>query len=216
MKTRRVTSVSQVGTDRIIEFQFSDGLYRLYLEFYAGGNIILTDKELNIISLLRIVPPGESQEEQRVGLVYSLDNRQNYGGIPELTKERLREALQKGADKDEDPQAVARKGKKKAGDSLRKALAVSITEFPPMLVDHAMRVTEFDSTLRPAEVLQNDDLIDHLMRSLQESQRVIKEITSSDVTKGYIIAKKKDNFDDNSEEDFRKKVLYGKTSLVNV
>ena len=31
--TRRVTSVSQIGTDRIIEFQFSDGLYRLYLEF---------------------------------------------------------------------------------------------------------------------------------------------------------------------------------------
>ena len=46
LKTRRVTSVSQVGTDRILEFQFSDGLYRLYLEFYAGGNIVLTDGDL--------------------------------------------------------------------------------------------------------------------------------------------------------------------------
>ena len=35
LKTRRVTSVTQIGTDRIIEFQFSDGLYRLYLEFFA-------------------------------------------------------------------------------------------------------------------------------------------------------------------------------------
>ena len=45
LKTRRVTAVSQIGTDRIIEFQFSDGQYKLYLEFYAGGNIILTDNE---------------------------------------------------------------------------------------------------------------------------------------------------------------------------
>jgi hypothetical protein len=35
LKTRRVTSVSQVGTDRILEFVFSDGQYRLFLEFFA-------------------------------------------------------------------------------------------------------------------------------------------------------------------------------------
>lgn len=35
LKTRRLTSVSQVGTDRILEFQFSDGLYRVFLEFFA-------------------------------------------------------------------------------------------------------------------------------------------------------------------------------------
>lgn len=35
LKTRRVTSVSQVGTDRVIEFVFSDGNYRLFLEFFA-------------------------------------------------------------------------------------------------------------------------------------------------------------------------------------
>lgn len=37
LKTRRVTSVSQVGTDRILEFKFSDGQYRLFLEFFAVG-----------------------------------------------------------------------------------------------------------------------------------------------------------------------------------
>ncbi len=35
LRTRRVTGVSQIGTDRIIEFQFSDGQYRLFLEFFA-------------------------------------------------------------------------------------------------------------------------------------------------------------------------------------
>lgn len=35
LKTRRVTAINQIGTDRILEFQFSDGQYRLYLEFFA-------------------------------------------------------------------------------------------------------------------------------------------------------------------------------------
>jgi predicted ribosome quality control (RQC) complex YloA/Tae2 family protein len=177
------------------------------LEFYAGGNVILTDKELNILALLRIVPEGDAQEELRVGLKYSLENRQNYGGIPPLTKERVHHALQKAADKGDDGLVAGKKAKKKAADALRKALAVSITEFPPMLVDHAMRVTEFDSTLKPAEVLQSDSLMNHLMRSLQEAQRVIKEITSSEVTRGYIIAKKKYG-DEEGQETSRKGLIY--------
>ncbi len=35
LKTRRVTAIVQVGTDRILEFRFSDGRYRLFLEFFA-------------------------------------------------------------------------------------------------------------------------------------------------------------------------------------
>ncbi|KAE8454603.1 hypothetical protein EG329_000226 [Mollisiaceae sp. DMI_Dod_QoI] len=208
LKTRRVTAVSQIGTDRIIEFQFSDGQYRLFLEFYASGNIILTDKELKILALLRIVGEGDGQEEQRVGLKYSLENRQNYGGIPPLTKERLQNALQKAVDRGDDSLVAGKKAKKKA-DGLRKALAVSITEYPPMLVDHAMRITEFDSTLKPADVLQNEGLLDHLMRSLQEAQRVVQEITSSEVAKGYIIAKKKDGYEEGmAEQELRKFMLY--------
>ena len=192
LKTRRVTAVAQVGTDRIIEFQFSDGQYRLFLEFYASGNIILTDKDLNILALLRIVSETEGQEEQRVGLKYSLENRQNYGGIPPLTKERLRDALKKAAEKGDPDLVAGKKPKKKATDTLRKALAVSITEFPPMLVDHGMRTNNFDSSLKPSEVLEKEVLLDQLLQSLQEAQKVIEEITSSEVAKGFIIATNKD------------------------
>lgn len=162
----------------------------MFLEFYAGGNIILTDKELNILALLRVVPEGEAQEELRVGLKYSLENRQNFGGIPPLTKERLHDALQQAVEKG-DEGANAIKKKKKAGDALRRALAVSITEYPPILVDHAMRVTAFDATLKPEDVLKSDELLNHLLRSLQEAGRVVQEITSSEITTGYIFAKGK-------------------------
>jgi predicted ribosome quality control (RQC) complex YloA/Tae2 family protein len=207
LKTRRVTSVSQVGTDRIIEFQFSDGQYKLFLEFYASGNVILTDKELGILALLRIVKEGEAQEELRVGLKYSLENRQNYGGIPPLTNERLQNALQKAVDRGEGDLVAGKKAKKKGADALRKALAVSITEYPPMLVDHAMRITGFDSSVKPADVLASEALLDHLMRSLQEAQRVVQEITSSKVSKGYILAKKKDGYEEGSKDDGSRKGL---------
>jgi predicted ribosome quality control (RQC) complex YloA/Tae2 family protein len=161
----------------------------MFLEFYAAGNIILTDKELNILALLRVVAEGEGQEELRVGRKYSLENRQNYGGIPPLTKERLQNALQKATDKADDGLVAGKKPKKAASDALRKALAVSVTEYPPLLVDHSMRVTGFDATLKPAEILSSESLMEQLMLALDEAKRVVQGITSSETAKGYIIAK---------------------------
>ena len=162
----------------------------MFLEFYAAGNIILTNKELEILTLLRIVAEGEGQEQLRVGLKYSLENRQNYGGISPLTKERLQNALQIAVDKADDGFIAGKKQKKAATDALRKALAVSVTEYPPLLVDHSMRVTGFDATLKPAEVLSSESLVEQLMLALDEAKRVVLEITSSETAKGYIIAKR--------------------------
>jgi predicted ribosome quality control (RQC) complex YloA/Tae2 family protein len=190
LKTRRVTSVAQIGTDRILEFQFSDGLYRLYLEFYAGGNIVLTDGDLKVLALLRNVDEGEEHERLRVGLDYNLSLRQNYGGAPELTKERIREGLQKAVDRQEaQPAATAKKARKAGKDALRKALAVSITECPPLLVDHALHVANYDSTLKPEQVLADDDLLEKLLAVLKDARKITDEITDKDQTKGYILAK---------------------------
>lgn len=209
MKTRRVTSISQIGTDRILELQFSDGLYRLYLEFYAGGNIILTDADLNVLSLLRNVDEGEEHEKLRVGLQYNLTLRQNYGGAPELTKERVRQALQKAIDKQQDQPAAAGKKAKKAGkDSLRKALAVSITECPPLLVDHALHIANFDSSLKPEEVLADDGLLGKLVEVLQDARKITEDITTSDQIKGYILAKPNPSAPKADDESDKPRLLY--------
>jgi len=79
------------------------------MEFYAGGNIVLTDANLNVLSLLRNVDEGEEHERLRVGLQYNLSLRQNYGGAPELTSERVRQGLQKAVDKQkEHPEATGK------------------------------------------------------------------------------------------------------------
>ena len=189
LRTRRVTSVSQVGTDRIIEIQFSDGQYRLFMEFYAGGNVVLTDKDLVVLNLLRNVGPGADQEELRMGLKYSLSNRQNYNGVPALTEERVRDGLQKAVDRADGDNVATKKLKKKSGDALRKALATSLSEFPPMLIDHALRVAQFDPNTEITGVLNDNNLFHRLMLVLEEAKRVIEGIMSMPRPKGYIIAK---------------------------
>ncbi|KAK2643714.1 hypothetical protein Ddye_018909 [Dipteronia dyeriana] len=55
IRTRRLEDVRQVGYDRIILFQFGLGANAHYiiLELYAQGNILLTDSEFTVLTLLR-------------------------------------------------------------------------------------------------------------------------------------------------------------------
>jgi predicted ribosome quality control (RQC) complex YloA/Tae2 family protein len=163
---------------------------------------------------MRTVPEGEGQEPQKVGSTYSLENRQNYGGVPPLTKERLRNALKTTVEKAAVPQAAGKKGKKKPGEELRRGLATTITELPPMLVEHAFKVTNFDSTSNPSDILENDDLLDALFHSLEKARSIVEEVTSAPTSKGYIIAKRRSAAaPSNSEaaegpEDKHKDLLY--------
>ena len=125
-----------------------------------------------------------------MGLQYNLSLRQNYGGVPELTKERIRQGLQKAVDRQQaQPKATGSKAKKAGKDALRKALATSITELPPLLVDHALHVAKYDSTLKPEQVLADEGLLDQLLTVLQDALRITKDITEPDQVKGYILAK---------------------------
>lgn len=191
LKTRRCTSVAQIGTDRIIELQFGDGYYRVYLEFFAAGNVIVTDADLTIQAILRNVPEGEGQEPQRVGLKYTLENRQNFAGIPPLTRDRLRHALETSVKRAEAAESSKKKKlKRKPGDELRRGLATTLEELPPIVVDHAFEVTGFEPTAKPAEVLENEALFDAVFVALQEARKIVDEVTSSATCKGYIFAKK--------------------------
>lgn len=55
LKTRRLSQLKQVGNDRILVFQFSDGMFYLVFEFFSAGNILLLDADLKILSLQRVV-----------------------------------------------------------------------------------------------------------------------------------------------------------------
>lgn len=185
-----MTSVSQVGTDRILELQFSDGQYRLFLEFYAGGNIILTDKELSILSLLRLVPEGQDQEELRIGLKYSVESRQNHNGTPLLTEQRVRsglnQALTNGIENSDEGNGRSKRGR---GNGVKDTLARCLHEFPPVLLDHALRLNEFEMNTPIKSLLTDEKIFAKLMLSLRVAKSIADNLTKSLIVTGYIVAR---------------------------
>ena len=54
LRSRKLMKISQLGTDRVVDLQFGES-YHLILEFYAAGNVILTDAKYSILALLRVI-----------------------------------------------------------------------------------------------------------------------------------------------------------------
>ncbi|KNG89470.1 hypothetical protein ANOM_002254 [Aspergillus nomiae NRRL 13137] len=188
LKSRRITSVKQIGTDRVIDISFSDGMYHMFLEFFAGGNIIITDREHNILALFRQVSISEG-EEARVGIQYTVTNKQNYHGIPEITLERIKETLEKAKALFANEDGAPKKSKKKNADVLRKALSQGFPEYPPLLLDHAFATKGVDPTTPLDKVLQDESLLQEVNGVLQEAQNENTRLSTQENHPGYIVAK---------------------------
>jgi len=68
LRTKKLTSIRQVGMDRVIDLQFGkdENAHHILVELYAQGNIILTDSDYTILSLLRsyTLDGAPKQEEE--------------------------------------------------------------------------------------------------------------------------------------------------------
>ncbi|KAJ5386896.1 hypothetical protein N7509_009437 [Penicillium cosmopolitanum] len=190
LKSRRITGIAQVGTDRIIDISFSDGAYHMFLEFFAGGNIIVTDREYTVIALFRNVPASAGEEEMKLGLQYNVTNKQNYAGIPDITPERVKSVIEKAQASFSQEGGAPKKSKKKATDILRKALSQGFPEYPPLLLDHAFAVKEFDPTTPLDQVLGDESLLKRVEETLREAASVSDSFNVGESHKGYIVAKK--------------------------
>ncbi|KAL4959086.1 putative DUF814 domain protein [Aspergillus stella-maris] len=189
LKSRRITSITQIGTDRIIDFSFSDGMYHMLLEFFASGNVIITDAEYNIIALLRQVPGGEGYDEAKVGLKYTITNKQNYNGVPEITRERIKETLVKSKELFAKEDGAPKKSKKKNTDVLRKALSQGFPEFPPLLLDHAFAVRGANPAMPLDQVLGDEGLLDGVEGVLEVAAGVTRGLGAEKSHPGFIVAK---------------------------
>ncbi|ODQ82720.1 hypothetical protein BABINDRAFT_164467 [Babjeviella inositovora NRRL Y-12698] len=72
LKTRRLSGLRQVGNDRILVLEFSDGLFYLVFEFFSAGNIILLDHTRKILSLQRLVDEKENNGRYAVNSYYTM------------------------------------------------------------------------------------------------------------------------------------------------
>lgn len=55
LRTKKLDKIEQLGIDRVIDLTFGKGeaAHHILVELYASGNVILTDHEYTILSLLR-------------------------------------------------------------------------------------------------------------------------------------------------------------------
>ena len=199
LKSRRVTGVKQIGTDRVIEISFSEGQYRLYLEFFAAGNIILTDVNLNVLALLRQVNEDNEDYDVKVGGKYVLHAKQNYNGIPTLEEQRVKDVLQQATDRVKKANEVGGKKAKRAkgADSVTRALSAGFPEFPIQLIDHVFIQTKVDSGWKIDDVQNDPDKTKQVMQALSMAEEIFKSLGTGQ-SQGYIIAKTKEQ----PSEDF--------------
>uniref|UniRef100_A0A915DXK9 Uncharacterized protein n=1 Tax=Ditylenchus dipsaci TaxID=166011 RepID=A0A915DXK9_9BILA len=114
---KRLTGVSQVGMDRIIDLEFGeeDRCCHVIVELYDRGNVVLTDNNYIILNILR--PRTDADTDVKFSIPAGNARQENY--LPSLDNIRL--FLENG----------------KKGDVLKKAL-VRHAPFTSLLLDHAL------------------------------------------------------------------------------
>lgn len=171
-----------------------------------SGNIVVTDKDLKIIAISRVVSEGEGGEAQQIGLQYSLENRQNFHGIPPITTDRVKDALSKYSAPAGGAGAAAPAKAKKS--DLRKLLATSITEVPPILIEHSLDGHGIDIQTKPDEIAESPEQLDLLVKALSDAASMAETISTSSQCKGYIFARRRESKTDAEETDPEKCLLY--------
>ncbi|CAG8668798.1 2831_t:CDS:10 [Funneliformis caledonium] len=172
IRTRRLINVRQLGIDRIIDFEFagaSEGAsYHIIAEFYASGNIIFTDQDYTILTLIRIV----QQEQMIVGQKYNVNT---VARVAEpVTRSRLKEALTTSSNKE-------------AKEPLRKILNTRLN-YGQALTEHAIRFAQLDPNMKVGTIDISDDS-EHfiaLEAGFKDADRILEE-SAKIKQKGYII-----------------------------
>jgi predicted ribosome quality control (RQC) complex YloA/Tae2 family protein len=190
LRSRRVTGVRQLGKDRVVEISFSEGQWRLYLEFFAAGNLVLVDGEGGVVCLWRVVSEGDEEVDVKVGGRYNVEGKQ--GGV-EVTKEVLVDVLRKGLERAKAVEGAGGKGKKRKGaGDLKKVVAAGFPEYSVQLVEHAFLRGDVDGSMKPEEVLADEVALGKVLDAMLIAQDVVRKITQGGEVKGYIIAKSKE------------------------
>ena len=72
LTNKKITRIQQLGIDRVVDFQFgTDNKFHIIMELYDSGNLILTDNDYNILTLVRRYATDE--QSIKVGNKYPIN-----------------------------------------------------------------------------------------------------------------------------------------------
>ncbi|KAI8913474.1 nuclear export mediator factor Nemf, partial [Gorgonomyces haynaldii] len=164
LRTKRLTKITQLGTDRAVDFKFGENetSFHLIVEFYSSGNIILTDFEYKILQTLRVV----HEESVMVGQTYDTSKARLF---ERMTRQKLMEALVPG------------EGMKKKDLTLKSLLKQRLAAvYGPDLIEYALYQSQVKSNWNTNE-LMDSGLFDMLLQAFEKADELFEKIQSTDL-----------------------------------
>lgn len=182
LNNKRLESLKQVGTDRIVDLQFGSGeaAYHIILEVYDRGNIVLTDYEMTILNILR---PHTEADKVRFAVKekYPFDRAHTSTMAP---MEDIKKSIESA----------------KPGESLKKVLNL-LVEFGAAVIDHVLLQAGFPLGCKIGKDFDPAKDMERLAKALQNADDMLNN-AKQNVSKGYIIQKKETKPSADGKEEF--------------
>lgn len=205
LKTRRLSGLKQIGNDRVLVLQFSDGLYYLVLEFFSAGNIILLDENFKILSLNRLVQEKSDNDRYAVNETYKMFDKSLFDEKSEefvhspviYTVETIQNWITIHKQKIDDS-----KSKKSKVFSIHKLLFANSSHLPADLILKNLIEVGINGSLSCLEFDNEPEKIEQLIKGLDKTESEFIKLTHENgPLTGFIVAKKNPHFkpDDNNE-----------------
>ncbi|KAF4321106.1 hypothetical protein BBO99_00004034 [Phytophthora kernoviae] len=189
LRGKRLSALTQLEGDRVVDFTFGQDALQchLILELYASGNIILTDGEYRILSLLRTHRFDENVKMavKQVYPVQLLGDQETQSSIQ--TQTQLLEFVSKWFEEQELKAAAApptgKTQKKKKLQTIKQLLLVKDSTFGglgPVIIEHCLVRAEISPTLKVKNAAEfaalGDKKLIKLVAELQEGWKLLEKL----------------------------------------
>ncbi|CAK9091337.1 Nuclear export mediator factor Nemf (Serologically defined colon cancer antigen 1 homolog) [Durusdinium trenchii] len=209
VRGKRLISIKQLGDDRVVDFTFGlfekeETFFHIILELYASGNVVLTDNNFQVLSLIRVFRDDEARfavgESYLAAIGKSQEDSSIKAVVDSLTVEQLVESLQRSlADAPEGKQKGGAKGGKGGGGStIKQALSMRssvVNVLGPDLIEHCIVLAGLSPGQRLTQtVCENADDMGKLADSLRaNSAAFLDRLDDMSAQAGALILEKDDN-----------------------
>ena len=175
LRTKLLTNVKQLGRDRVVVLTFGMGeyAYHVIVELYAAGNVILTDADYRILSLLRNYELEEDNRKVAVGEIYLGMKEEGKIESKNVWRDAWKEKLKE--------------------EKCTIAGLVSILTVNPMLMEHVAkeRGVKLQMKTELASIWNGSGdfgMVDTIWEILEETEILTNQL-ASEPSKGYLIIK---------------------------
>ncbi|CAN6674483.1 ribosome quality control complex subunit 2 [Trichomonascus vanleenenianus] len=230
LKGRRLNEIKLAPLNRLLVLSFSDdNSYHLVFEFFAGGNLILLDKEHKILSLQRVVSASETQTRCAVGEIYPLDtylNPEDQDTNDEIAPEKVSQWLEavsneksvdKGIPEDNDEsvdnreqenplqQKATTSDKRVGGKSksipLKKVLYMNLPGVATGIIEASLIAHSLNPNAKATEVYAElDTKVSAIVDALKDAKSQSAKLSASPSVSGYILARRNPRYKEDKEK----------------